>query len=609
MPQRRTRRFSFFILLAMTLGLSSACTRQEKNSIIVIAIDDLPGTDFSCSRDSASEDQSGLDLLCQEAVRFTHAYTTSPLVVPSLASILTAQYPFQHRLRHNGQSLDPRAITVAETALGKGYRTAFFSGGPPVLRKTGLHQGFETFDDGFVPNLKALHRPFQKSAQQFDQWVRHEVEDSSFFAFFYVPDLMFINTETVSETGETRNLSYESQVEELNNSLYRFFQNLKNNNRWDQTTIVLAGLNGNTNSDRPGEISALNLHGENTQVILLIKPAQKKRDEGITWKVDTNVSLADVGATLFDLLGSYKRAANEDFAIESLKPLLSSSENYLSEDRPILVESAWGEWKSLSNIRAAILRNHVLYINDSAPRIYNTLVDRMETSSLPAFESNRLSAFSLRDLFAKNDFHPWSGLSPLWKNKLGISMNRWLKSSQRDLLIQDLKAIVKKYPEDKESAGWLAYTLLENKDWPALRDFGKKLKQPLWLYVAEKNMGVAKAAPSDPCFDLLQVKTLDSQQMKKCDDELFLDFVDWRRSDERGLSKDAQKVKFENAYRHHKIDTFILRSNLALNSIWDTPAQIRYAPTTMDLILYLPENQKVRLQLEKLVQANVEQSL
>ena len=46
----------------------------------------------------------------------------------------------------------------------------------------------------------------------------------------------------------------------------------------------------------------LNLHSENTQISLLIKPAGEPRDEGLSWSYDEPVTLPDIGRTLFDLL-------------------------------------------------------------------------------------------------------------------------------------------------------------------------------------------------------------------------------------------------------------------------------------------------------------------
>ena len=67
--------------------------------MLVIAVDELTATDVICSQDDSP--RSGFQLLCNESVRFTHAFTPSTLTVPALASLLTGHYPIQHRVRHN----------------------------------------------------------------------------------------------------------------------------------------------------------------------------------------------------------------------------------------------------------------------------------------------------------------------------------------------------------------------------------------------------------------------------------------------------------------------------------------------------------------------------
>lgn len=605
------RSSSLFILILFVGLVQTACQRGERNSVIVIAVDDLPVSDVSCARENSNESKSsGLDLLCRESVRFTHAFSPSPLAAPAVASMLTGLYPFQHQLRHNGGFLPARFQTAAEIAVGLRYRTGFFSGGAPVLRKTGLNQGFEVFDDSIVPDITSFTRPFSKSVAQYEQWLRQEVGGASFFAFFYVPDLIFTNTETASDIGELRNFSYESQLEEFNEGLSRLIEILKKTNRWDQTTLVLAGLNGHTGSDRPGEASTLNLHSENTQVLLLVKPAQRKRDLGINWKVDKNVSLVDVGRTLLDLLqGNPGGEANGDFPVESLKPLLTNAESALAEDRLILLESAWGEWRGLSNLRTALIQNHVLYLNDVEPKAYNTLVDRLETNPLGENERKRLVTGALQETLNRNQFSPWQGLDPLWVNKLGVPYDHWTNSISASRLVRDLKKILAKAPSDRETTQWLAQVALETRDWKTLHELGDTAAIPLWVYVSEKNTGGVRTHFSDPCLDLLREKNLEPRMTKNCGDNLFLDFLDWRRADARGLSRDLQQKKFERAYRNHVIQKNMWRTNLSLDLIWDMNMETPYAPSSLDMILSLPEMQKVRAQLEKRIRAKAEDEI
>jgi arylsulfatase A-like enzyme len=89
-----------------------------------------------------------LDALAQQGVRFETAVATTPLTLPSHASILTGLYPPRHGVRHNGIfRLDAEIETLAERLRGAGYSTAAVVGSYVLARRFGLAQGFDLYDD------------------------------------------------------------------------------------------------------------------------------------------------------------------------------------------------------------------------------------------------------------------------------------------------------------------------------------------------------------------------------------------------------------------------------------------------------------------------------
>ncbi|MGZ3768817.1 MAG: sulfatase-like hydrolase/transferase [Bdellovibrio sp.] len=586
-----------------------SCKTNDKKSILVIAVDQLTSSDISCNREEEENNRSGFKLLCQESVRYTHAFTTSSLAVPAMASLMTGLYPYQHKIHHNGgPGLASEFETVPEVAVKNGYRTSFFSGGAPVLRKSGLNQGFELFEDNVIPSLTSLYRPFKKNADAFLQWLEHEAGEEPFFTTIYVPDLLFVTNETQTDLGETRNLSIESQMDELDESLYELFVNLKDNGRWDKTTIILLGLNGHTGSDRPKEPAPLNLHGENTQVALLIKPPQnKKRDKAINWKIDQNVSLVDVGRTLFELLGVSnidESSASDSFPSRSLLSTLKNPNTTGDEERPIIIESGWALWKKAGPLRTASISDHVLIINDEKPLLYNTLVDRFEVNPLPLLQESILkTTTALQGLFSKNQFPPFADLPSEWKAKISVPFQRWMRTDQETALLNDLKRLTSLYPRSLDFPNWTAQIALSQKDWVTLKNLGNKNKVQAWQYVAEKNL-FPKAATTVPnmCFSLLTTRSLDTEKLKDCDDNLFLELVDWLRAEERGLAIDAQRKKFLRSFKNYLLDQRIQRTNIAAGLIWDTAKENIFSPSRTELALNLPEYAKVRNQVYKAIQ-------
>ncbi|WP_413289941.1 alkaline phosphatase family protein [Bdellovibrio sp. HCB337] len=602
----------FAILLALAASLVQlSCQSSKKPSVLVIAFDDLSVVDLLCNEDMTNATRSGFEILCKESVRFTHAFNPSVLAVPTLSSIVTGVYPFQHRVRNNGlPALDAQFTTVAETALELKYRTAFFSGGAPVWRKSGLNQGFELFEDGLVPTRQSLHRPFSTTVKSLLQWIRQEVGSSSpFFAMVYAPDLIFTNTVTMNEFGEARNLSHESLLDELDSNLFQLFSELRNSNRWNDTTIVVVGLNGHTNEDRPGELTPTNLHSENTQVALFVKPTRRVLDDAIQWKVDRNVSLVDLGSTLFEVLGVKENPNKpaEIFPVYSLSRLIDKNQSAWPENRLILLESDWAQWRGYSNRRSAVLANHTLFLHDERPQFFNTLIDRLEMNPLRSSEMGPAEKLKILEVLDAVEAEPWRGYSSDIQNKYSPAFYRWMRADQKPALLRDLKAKASLKNPDPDVLRWTALLAFELRDWGGLKVLGQKTNQPFWQYVAESNGAIQGPKVNfnlaqDPCLRLLQTPRLDSVDIRKCDNSLFLDFIDWHRSDARGLSKDLQKRRFERAYLSYLVDLNIKQANLATTLIWDISPKSQLGPELTDLVLNLPEYQKQRGNLMKALQ-------
>ena len=91
-----------------------------------------------------------LDRLARDAVRFTRAYASVPLTLPSHTSILTALSPPLHGVRANGLfRLADRVPTLATILHARGYRTGAFVGAFVLDARFGLTRGFDVYDDQY----------------------------------------------------------------------------------------------------------------------------------------------------------------------------------------------------------------------------------------------------------------------------------------------------------------------------------------------------------------------------------------------------------------------------------------------------------------------------
>lgn len=97
-----------------------------------------------------------LDALAREGLVADDAITPTPETAPSHASMMTGQQPVNHRVLANGIRLRGGWVTVAEYLEAAGYRPGAFVSSFAVDAQTGLAQGFEVYDDDFVPFARGV---------------------------------------------------------------------------------------------------------------------------------------------------------------------------------------------------------------------------------------------------------------------------------------------------------------------------------------------------------------------------------------------------------------------------------------------------------------------
>lgn len=581
-------------LIATIILGSCSWKSSPQPSTLVIFVENLGFGAFSCSEGTESDRTSGFQVFCNEGVRFTHAYTTSTMSQAAIASVFTAKYPYEHGVRTNGaQTLPAKFETVAEAALSKGLRTSFFSGGPPIWRRSGLSQGFEIFDDGFGVSLKSLYRPAPELVRLYLNWRENEAAQERSLGFIYLNDLQFADVATYNELGEVRESSFSSQLEAIDEALRALVTQLKRKKLWDVTDIFLVGLQAEPSEEtRPDEIPALNLLSESTRVTLMVKPARKARDGAVyyNWKIDANVSLIDVGATLFDLIGVDKLKLA---AAESLRPAMSGPQADLPNDRMIVAESAWGEWRGFGGIRSAVRRGPIIFIHDELPQIYNTLTDTLETSPLPPVE---LATQAMQPRFIEflksKGFQPWRPPNRAAVETYYIGRELWQNRQPSVETIERLRRATRRFPGETRLAEWRADWDLRSSDWADLKTLGENSKRSDWVYVANRNLGLKAVVPDGPCFEFLKAGSK-TEISKDCRAEGLSDLLSWASESSTENVRNKSMDQFIRFYLSKQLASRVAEQNFASGYKWDSLG-IQNRPDLVELILALPEFKKFR---------------
>lgn len=379
------------LIIIMTFVLLASCqwSGNHRPSVLVIAIDEFGTSELNCANESDIASRSGFQVFCDEAIRFSHAFSTSAQSAPAMASLLTGTLPSVHGLRNHGMSwLNGDIQTVAEVASQNKYVTSLFSAGAPIMRRTFLYRGFDLFDDNVTPTRRYPLRSFAANIQLFLTW--QEQTKGSFFSVIQGSDLLFPFQQTQNDFGETRELSFQSQLEELDENLYSLIQQLKMRGIWDSSYILLVGLNGSKEYHRGNVIPPLNVLSDRSQVSLLIKPPRPQKDYGRFWSIDENVSLADVGQTLLEIFNPSLADKNSS----SLLANLSSPTSKVDPNRALWIESAWPEQFGIHQIRQSVRKGQWVCVNDRKMTIYNSLADRLELSPLSSSDPGFSEVFA-----------------------------------------------------------------------------------------------------------------------------------------------------------------------------------------------------------------------
>jgi len=543
------------ISLIFFTGCFQAAPVGQK-SVLVIVIPDFRADDLTCSNSSDSLTPR-LDAICDESVRFTHAYTSSALAVPAMASILTGLYPVENGVHRNDSSVYEGEVTpLPQWAREKGLETLLVSGGVPVLRKTAVAKGFSDFDDSVRVN-GSYYRSAMESVKKFLNLVESQSDGTPFFGVLSLADLEFpqITSDNQSETLR-REGGYNGKIQDIDEAVGFLRSVFRLQKIWDPMTVVIVGAAGSDRVEHDGLSTGLNLYDEVVHVPLLIKPSRKPRDQGPSWKVDEPVNLVDLGVTLFHILGG---TGNK----QSLFPIRDFSEALEGKDlapqkRPLFVESDLPSWRNWGPRLVMMRYGEWSFWAPPEERIYNTYTDHMETRNVFSLDFNAFNTLDgIWKPFAPNFSETNSNLPPGALKFVPISIGEKLRGSKTFFSedspvpekISAFKDLEMRRPADWQILQWHVQLLVESKDWAGLHellshrsplDSAQAAELKLWqtflhlkYHIKLKPQEAAAPPPAVNCLYLavslkrFSLEELESFQTEKaCPDRETQDWVD-----------------------------------------------------------------------------------
>lgn len=612
--------------LVVGLGfLLTSCADKKPPSAILILVDQFKVSDLRCSQEQVSDnigDKRGFEILCEDFVRFTHAYTPSTLELPAIASILTGTYPFEHNLRDNSQFLSRKTVTFAEQLSAKGYKDFFISAGLPVLRKSGLQQGFDVFDDAISTQLS--HRSAEDVLRKSLLYLRDLPASKPFLFVMHLQDLGYPYSQRNSEPLSYEERSMFGVMDNLSDALGRYFSELKRIQKWNDSLIIVAGLRGRSDIERAQKISALNLHSENTQVALFIKPPTKPQDELQNWKVDHSVTLADLGPTVKDYLElPQDPAPSTTISLKSALQNLPNAEE-LSK-RTIVLESGYSTWRLSEKPYFAFINNNYLYIHNTERQLYNLRVDSFEINPTASISPKNNSDF--REAWVHQAINQTqatlfneSSVRKLFPESLYTDTLLWRSADNDREIIQRLTKFYRNKSESAEFPRykqWLLYLLLSQRKWQEIVDFSNN---DYLTYVALVNLDSSQQAEdkkkqnktyrteleslvkTNPCLqqvhDIYQKKsTVEGNALDRCTDEKLKMTIQYLFSDVQNSNHELMRKRLESRLKSHMILRRFLLLNESKQLEFDLDTDLMHLIEPFEAMLYLPVVNRLRIEL------------
>jgi arylsulfatase A-like enzyme/Flp pilus assembly protein TadD len=360
----------------------AAAPRKTLPDIFLVTIDTLRADHVRCYGYKQIETPA-LDGLAADGIRFTHAFTHSPITNTSHTTILTGLLPSVHGVTDFGVPLSPQHATWAELLKKRGYQTAAFIGAVILDSKTlapGLDRGFD-FYDNFPAKTDSkerwgrVERRGMEVVQHTESWLeKHRAGPRFVWVHLFDPHDPYEPPPPYS----TKYVEpYDGEIAYADSALAHLIAFLKKTGAYQNAIIVVVGDHGEGLGEHGEETHGLFLYDSTLHVPLILKMAASTRRGTV---VDAQVRTTDILPTILSLTNI---PAPPELNGESLVPVI---EHQGASNRQLFGETDYPlrfGWAPLRALRAENMK----LIEAPRPELYNLNSDPGELKNVYAAES------------------------------------------------------------------------------------------------------------------------------------------------------------------------------------------------------------------------------
>ena len=366
------------LLSSGALASTSAPEATSQPDVFLITIDTLRADHVHCYGYDHVQTPA-LDGLARNGIRFSHAFTPSPITNTSHTTILTGLLPSVHGVTDFAIPLAPIHPTWAELLKKRGYHTAAFIGAVILDSRTlapGLGRGFD-FYDNFPKHPKTksrwgrVERRGMYVVQHAETWLAaHRTGPHFVWVHLYDPHDPYEPPPPYSQLYKDH--LYDGEIAYADSALANFVNYLKQRGWYENSLIIVVGDHGEGLGEHHEETHGIFLYDSTTHVPLILKlPAQRAAAK----VVDAQVRTTDILPTVLDLL-AVTPPAQLDGA--SLKPYFVSAN---SAQRTAFAETDYPlrfGWAPLRSVRTPEFK----FIEAPRPELYSLQSDPGEVTNL-----------------------------------------------------------------------------------------------------------------------------------------------------------------------------------------------------------------------------------
>jgi len=396
-PTPRRSRWALAAFAGLALAVAGCGGRQpaigvSRNApVILISIDTLRADHLPAYGYKAVATPA-IDGLRRDGILYTHAYSQTPLTLPSHTTILSGLLPEAHGVRDNvGYSLDDAKVRsgelpyLPEMLKKAGYATGGAVSAYVLRRKTGLAEGFDFFEDSIEfrtgTGLGGLQRPGSETLRLTLPWLR-SVKDKPFFLFFhlYEPHTPYDPPEPYRSRYASR---YDGEIATADHVVGELLAELRTLGVYDRAVIVLCGDHGEGLGEHGEDEHGVLLYNEDIHVPLIVKLPGAARGGGT---VDAPAGLFDVAPTIAAQVGLPSSPAWKGLPLTDLLRADTPPRRIYSETFYPRLHFGWSDLASLAD------GSHHL-IEGPDPELYDLRADPDERRNLRAADRRLYAEF------------------------------------------------------------------------------------------------------------------------------------------------------------------------------------------------------------------------